>query len=91
MKTKQKGESQSQNYKKKTKLVDEKFNDLFTRTERDSFARIKISLDMETHNLSIAVAQKSSFLTYNRITISQQNKVENRKIPNIVSNDVAVQ
>lgn len=48
MKTKQKGESQSQNYKKKTKLVDEKFNDLFTRTERDSFARIKISLDMET-------------------------------------------
>ena len=68
MKTKQKGESQSQNYKKKTKLVDEKFNDLFTRTERDSFARIKISLDMETHNLSIAVTQKSSFLTYNRIT-----------------------
>ena len=68
MKTKQKGESQSQNYKKKTKLVDEKFNDLFTRTERDSFARIKISLHMETHNLSIAVAQKSSFLTYNRIT-----------------------
>ena len=89
---------------KKMKSVDEKLNDLFARMEKAS--QIKINLDLGAHNLSIAAAQKNSFLTsiatfaaeipslikteLNKI-ISQQNKVENRKISNIVSIYVAVQ
>ena len=94
---------------KKMKSVDEKLNDLFARMEKAS--QIKINLDLGAQNLSIAAAQKNSFLTsiatfaaeipslikteklifkLNEI-ISHQNKVENRKISNIVSIYVAVQ
>ena len=91
------------------KSVDEKLNDLFARMEKAS--QIKVSLDLGTHNLSIAAAQKnvsltsiatfaaeiSSFIRMENLIykvnkrISQQKKVENRKISNIVSNDLAVQ
>ena len=94
---------------KKMKSVDEKLNDLFARMEKAS--QIKVSLDLGTHNLSIAAAQKnvsltsiatfaaeiSSFIRMENLIykvnkrISQQKKVENRKISNIVSNDLAVQ
>ena len=47
--------------KKKMKSVDEKLNDLFARMERAS--QIGISLDLGTHNLSIAAAQKNVSLT----------------------------
>ena len=43
------------------KPVDEKLNDLFARMEKAS--QIKVSLDLGTHNLSIAAAQKNVSLT----------------------------
>ena len=94
---------------KKMKSVDEKLNDLFATMEKAG--QIKVSLDLGTHNLSLAAAQKnvsltsiatfaaeiSSFIRMENLIykvnkrISQQKKVENRKISNIVSNDLAVQ
>ena len=94
--------------KKKMKSVDEKLNDLFARMEKAS--QIKVSLDLRTHNLSIAAqknvsltliatfaAEISSLISMESLIykvnkkISQQKKVENRKISNIVSNDLAAQ
>ena len=85
------------------KLVDEKLNDLFARMEGTS--QIKTSLDLgaaaqKTISLtSVATfaAEISSLIKMENIIynvnkrISQQKKVENRKISKTVSNDLAVQ
>ena len=83
-------------------------NDLFARMEKAS--QIKVSLELRTHNLSIAAqknvsltsiatfaAEISSLISMESLIykvnkkISQQKKVENRKISNIVSNNLVVQ
>ena len=85
------------------KLVDEKLNDLFARMEGTS--QIKTSLDLgaaaqKTISLtSVATfaAEISSLIKMENVIynvnkrISQQKKVENRKISKTVSNDLAVQ
>ena len=85
------------------KLVDEKLNDLFARMEGTS--QIKTSLDLgaaaqktisltsvATFAAEISTLIKMENVIYNvNKRISQQKKVENRKISKTVSNDLAVQ